>query len=479
MSKTVRSRYAPSPTGYMHIGNLRSALYEYLIAKHSKGTFILRIEDTDQSRFVEGATEVIYESMLLMGLNHDEGPDVGGDYGPYIQSERKSLYMPRAKELIEKGKAYYCFCTKERLDSLDDFEKYDRYCYKLPKEEIESCLTAGEPFVVRQFIPEGKTTLHDEVFGDITIEHKEIEDQVLIKSDGMPTYNFANVVDDHDMNITHVVRGSEYLTSTPKYNLLYDAFGWDIPTYVHLPLMLNASGKKISKRDGDNYASVQYLIEEGYLPAAIINYVAFLGWSSPDNKEYYTLPELVQDFEIKNISKSPATFDLQKLNWTNGEHIKRLPEDVFYEMVLPTLQSAIKTPGIDLRDVARMVQSRVLFIKDSAELVDFIDQLPEYDLELYCHKKMKTDPEVALQALEAILPIYININTWNHDNLYPAAVECGEALGFKNSQVLWPLRTALSGKPTSPCGASELCVLLGKDESIKRIETGIAKLKKG
>jgi len=476
MPKKIRSRYAPSPTGYMHIGNLRSALYEYLVAKHSGGTFILRIEDTDQSRYVEGATEVIYETLRLTGLIHDEGPDVGGNYGPYIQSERKDDYLPHAKNLVEKGKAYYCFCTKERLEGLED---YDRHCHKLSESEIAAKLAANEPFVVRQFIPEGKTTFHDEVYGDITIDHKEIEDQILIKSDGMPTYNFANVIDDHAMEITHVLRGSEYLTSTPKYNLLYEAFEWDIPTYVHLPLMLNDKGAKISKRAGDEYASVQYLIDSGYLPEAIINYIAFLGWSSPENKEYYTLPELVEAFEIKNISKSPSTFDLQKLNWMNGEHIKRLPEDVFYAMVLPTLQDAIKTPGINLQDIAKMVQSRVLFVKDAAELVDFIDELPNYNIDLYTHKKMKTDSAIALQALEAILPIYENLSTWNHESLYSAAVECGQALEFKNSQILWPLRTAISGKPTSPCGATELCLLLGKDESIKRMKIGIDKLKRG
>jgi len=476
MPQKIRSRYAPSPTGDMHIGNLRSALYEYLVAKHNGGTFILRIEDTDQNRYVEGATEQVYKILRQTGLIHDEGPDVGGDYGPYIQSERKGDYLPHAKNLIETGNAYYCFCTKERLESLKD---YDRHCHQLSQNEIDTKLAAKEPFVVRQFIPEGKTTFRDEVYGNITIDHKEIEDQILIKSDGMPTYNFANVIDDHAMAITHVLRGSEYLTSTPKYKLLYEAFGWDIPTFVHLPLMLNASGGKISKRNGDEYASIQYLLDSGYLPSAIINYIAFLGWSSPENKEYYTLPELVEAFEIKNISKSPSNFDLQKLNWMNGEHIKRLPEDVFYEMALPTLQSTIKNPSINLKDIAKMVQSRVLFVKDAAELVDFIDELPHYDIELYTHKKMKTSTEVAQQALEAIMPIYQNLQKWDHDHLYTTAVKCGQNLAFKSSQILWPLRTAISGKPASPCGAPELCLLLGKEESIKRIKIGIDKLKRG
>ena len=477
----VRSRYAPSPTGQMHIGNLRTALYEYLIAKHDGGTFILRIEDTDQNRYVEGATEIVINTMDIAGLNHDEGPGVGGDYGPYFQSQRKDSYLPYAKELVEKGKAYYCFCSKDKPDQSEEGEKeegqkYDRHCLNMPKSEIEAKLAAGTPYVIRQFIPEGKTTFHDEVFGDITIDHEEIEDQVLIKSDGMPTYNFANVIDDHLMDITHVVRGSEYLTSTPKYKLLYESLGWDVPIYVHLPLLLGDHGGKMSKRKGD--PSFDDLLEQGYLPEAIVNYVAFLGWSSPDNREYFTLPELVEVFDYKNISKSPSSFDIKKLAWMNGEHIKRLPEDVFYQMVLPTLQSAIKTPGIDLREVARLVQSRVLLVKDSIELVDFIDHLPDYDIELFTHKKMKTDPSVALTALKAIIPIYsaISEDTWDNSTLYAAAVECGQALGFKNSQILWPIRTALSGKPSSPCGASELCALLGKEESLKRLKTGIEKL---
>jgi len=471
----VRSRYAPSPTGMMHLGGLRSALFEYLIAKHAGGTFILRIEDTDQERLVEGATEFIYNCMKITGLHYDEGPDIGGDYGPYVQSERKEMYLPYAKELVEKGAAYYCFCGKERLEQLGELESYDRHCLKLSKEEAAAKLAAGESFVIRQLIPEGKTTFHDEVYGDITIEHDEIEDQILIKSDGMPTYNFANVIDDHTMAITHVVRGSEYLTSTPKYNLLYNSFGWDVPTYVHLPLILSGHGGKLSKRKGD--PSFQDLLDMGYLPEAVVNYIAFLGWSSPDNREYFTLAELTEAFDYKNISKSPTTFDLKKMAWMNGEHIKRLPEEVFYEMALPTLRDAVKTPGIDLREVARILQSRVLFVKDCPPLVEFIDQLPDYDVELFTHKKMKTDSAVALKALEAILPIYRGIEKWDNDTLYAAAVECGQALEFKNSQVLWPIRTALSGQASSPCGASELCALLGKDESIRRFEVAIDKLK--
>ena len=477
----VRSRFAPSPTGQMHIGNLRTALYEYLIAKHSGGTFILRIEDTDQNRYVEGATDIVIDTLRIAGLFHDEGPGVGGSYGPYFQSERKDSYLPYAKKLVEKGKAYYCFCSKDKQEQTDtdtEQQKYDRHCLRLSQSEIDTKLVSGASYVIRQLIPEGKTTFHDEVFGDITIDHEEIEDQILIKSDGMPTYNFANVIDDHLMDITHVVRGSEYLTSTPKYKLLYESFGWDVPIYVHLPLLLGDHGGKMSKRKGD--PSFNDLLDQGYLPEAIINYVAFLGWSSPDNREYFTLAELAEAFDYKHISRSPSSFDVKKLAWMNGEHIKRLPEEAFYEMALPTLQSAIKTPSIDLREIAKLVQSRVLLIADSIELVDFIDQLPDYDIALFTHKKMKTDPVIALAALEAILPIYkaVAADSWNNETLYNVAVECGQVLEFKNAQVLWPIRTALSGKPSSPCGASELCALLGKEETIKRLEIGIDKLKR-
>ena len=451
----------------MHIGNLRTALYGYLITKRAGGTFILRIEDTDQNRYVEGAMDIIFNTFNTMGINFDEGPGIGGSHGPYIQSERKDTYLPLAEELIKKGEAYYCFCKKERLEGM---QKYDRFCHGNPRVPND-----GEPFVVRQFIPDGKTTFHDEVFGDITIDHEEIEDQILIKSDGMPTYNFANVVDDHAMEISHVIRGNEYLTSTPKYQLLYKAFGWDAPVYIHMPLLLSEDGGKISKRKGD--FSVKGLLDAGYLPEAIINYIAFLGWSSPDNRELFSLSELTEVFDAKNISKSPASYDQKKLNWMNGEHIKRLPEDMFYEMALPVLKSAIKNPDINLRNIAKMLQSRVQFVHECAEMVDFIDKLPDYSPDLYTHKKMKTTPEVALTALEAILPVYKNTDNWINEVLYAAATECAETLEFKNSQVLWPIRTALSGKPSSPCGASELCVLLGKDETIKRLEIGVNKLK--
>jgi len=483
----IRTRFAPSPTGHMHIGNLRTALYEYLIAKHDGGKFILRIEDTDQSRYQEDSLDIIFETLRLAGLDYDEGPVVGGDYGPYIQSERKDHYLPYAKELVDKGKAYYCFCSNEGMQDEDEDEKdgkqekqekiqkYNRHCHGLSKDEIETRLANKDPYVIRQFIPAGQTTFHDQVFGDITIDHKEIEDQILIKSDGMPTYNFANVVDDHTMAITHVIRGSEYLTSTPKYKLLYEALNWEVPVYIHLPLMLNEQGEKISKRRGD--ASFSDLINQGYLPEAIVNYCALLGWSPPDNREFFTLPELVEVFNVKNISKSPSLFDSKKLTWMNGEHIKNLPKDIFFQMARQTLESAIKTNGIDLREVAEMVQTRILFVKDIYELVDFIDQLPDYSIDLYTHKKMKSDPTIALAALEGILPIYESIEIWNNDSLYAAAIDWGKFANLKNSQILWPIRTALSGKPSSPCGASELCALLGRDETVKRIEAGIQKLK--
>jgi len=456
----------------MHIGNLRTALFEYLIAKHDGGVFVLRIEDTDQERYVEGAADAIFETLELTGLRFDEGPGVGGDYGPYIQSERKANYLPYAKQLVESGKAYYCFCDKERLDSLADergIKRYDRHCAGLSVKE-----PGDKPYVIRQLIPEGKTTFHDEVFGDITIDNKELEDQILIKSDGMPTYNFANVVDDHDMAITHVVRGSEYLTSTPKYKLLYEALGWELPVYVHLPLLQNAAGQKISKRNGD--ASIPQLLEAGFLPEAIINYGALLGWSPTDNREIFSLAELIEIFEPKNISKSPSTFDVVKLTWVNAEHIKALPAEVFCEMALPYLKASVKKPGMDYAALAKITQSRVSFVKDCGELVDFIDELREYDIELFTHKKMKTNPEVAKAGLIAAIAALTPLTEWTHDNLAAAVTKAAEDNGLSKGQVLWPIRTALSGKATTPCGATEICELLGKEETLRRLAVGVAKL---
>lgn len=478
----VRTRFAPSPTGYMHIGNLRTALYEFLIAKSAGGSFILRIEDTDQERFVEGATDIIYKTLEMSGITHDEGPDVGGEYGPYIQSERKNDYIKYAKELIEKGEAYYCFCTKERLDSLktntghEDIVHYDRHCLNLSKEEIEENLKNGVPYVIRQKIKEGKTTFHDEVYGSITVDNSEMEDQILIKSDGYPTYNFANVIDDHAMNITHVVRGAEYLSSTPKYNLLYEAFGWDIPTYVHLPAVMKDQHHKLSKRNGD--ASFQDLVAKGYLPKAIVNYIALLGWSPSINQEIFTMEELIENFSIEGLSKSPAIFDIVKLTWMNGEYIKKMDFDEFYELAEPELKAAIKTEGIDLKKVAGYIQTRIGTLKEIAEKVDFIDTLPEYDTALYVHKKMKTTEEMCLENLKKVLPVLKELKEWNNDSIYNAMLTLVKEMEIKNSQMFWPVRTALSGEPTSPCGASELAELLGKEESIARIEKGIDLLSK-
>jgi len=475
----VRTRFAPSPTGYMHIGNLRTALYEYLIARSNKGKFILRIEDTDRERYVEGAVDVIYRTLQTAGISHDEGPDVGGDFGPYIQSERKNNYFDYAKELIEKGEAYYCFCTKERLDEMrtnsnETAAKYDRHCLSLTKEEIEENLKNNVPFVIRQKIKEGKTTFNDEVYGTITVDNSDIEDQILIKSDLLPTYNFANVIDDHLMGITHVIRGSEYLSSTPKYNLLYEAFGWDIPTYIHVPPVMKNATEKLSKRNGD--ASFQDLIDKGYLPEAIINYIALLGWSPSDNKEIFTMDELIQAFDIKGLSKSPSIFDIAKLTWMNGEYIKKLDFDKFFEMVYPILKEAVKREDIDLKTLAGYVKTRIGTLNEISDMVDFVNGVKDYDNSLYVHKKMKTTEEISLNSLKKILPVLENTESFDNDTIYESLVALAKENGLKNGQVLWPLRTALSGQPTSPCGASELAVLLGKEDTLNRIKTAINKL---
>lgn len=472
----IRTRFAPSPTGYMHIGNLRTALYEYLIAKANNGKFILRIEDTDQERLVEGATDVIYKTLKMAGIVHDEGPDVGGEYGPYIQSQRKNNYLDYAKKLVEKGEAYYCFCDKERLDTLKGGEgvaKYDRHCLSLTKEEIDQKLNDNTPFVIRQKIKEGKTTFTDVVYGDITVENEEMEDQILIKSDGLPTYNFANVIDDHLMNITHVVRGSEYLSSTPKYNLLYDAFGWDIPTYIHLPPVMKNQTEKLSKRNGD--ASFQDLLEKGYLPEAIVNYIALLGWSPSDNQEIFTLDELIQKFNIKGLSKSPAIFDIVKLTWVNGEYIKKMDFDKFFEIAEPVLKQAITKP-YNLKKIAEHIKTRIGTINEITSLVDFIEDLPDYSTELYIHKKMKTDEAISLKVLKEIIPIFEALENWDNDSIYNAMMDLVAKMEVKNGIVLWPVRTALSGKPSSPCGASEMAEIFGKEETLKRINKGIQKL---
>ena len=479
----VRTRFAPSPTGYMHVGNLRTALYTWLIARHNQGTFILRIEDTDQGRLVEGAVDVIYKTMAECGLNHDEGPDVGGPTGPYIQTERQGLYGKYAELLIEKGAAYRCFCDKEDSEEQEVAEgvsihKYDGRCSRLSPEEIQAKLDAGMPYVIRQKIPqEGTTTFHDAIFGDITVENSTLDDQVLIKRDGLPTYNFANVIDDHLMGITHVVRGSEYLSSAPKYNLLYEAFGWEIPTYVHCSPVMRDAQHKMSKRHGD--PSYEDLIADGYLTKAVLNYVALLGWSPRGalaEQEFFTLPELVDAFDIGGISKSPAIFDIQKLKWMNAEYMKKLSPDEFYEKAEPWLQKAISNPAIDLKAVAALVQPRCEILSDLPERVDFLDKLPDYDTALYVHTKSKTTLENSLASLKAILPALEAQEDWSNDALYATLTALAEQMGVKNSIVLWPLRVAVSGKASTPGGATELCALLGKAESLARIRDGIARL---
>lgn len=480
----IRTRFAPSPTGYMHIGNLRTALYEYLIAKSQGGKFILRIEDTDQERYVEGATDIIYNTLKMTGLHHDEGPDVGGDYGPYVQSERMGMYMDFAKELVEKGEAYYCFCTKERLESLKEnnaegsaFAKYDRHCYNLPKEEVQAKLDAGEPFVIRQKMPEeGTTAFQDMVYGEITVENKELDDQILMKADGFPTYNFANVVDDHLMKITHVVRGSEYLSSTPKYNLLYQAFGWDAPVYVHLPAVMRDAHHKLSKRHGDK--SFEDLVREGYLVEAIVNYIALLGWSPSDNTEIFTLKELEEKFHIEGLSKSPAIFDIKKLTWMNGEYMKAMDFEKFFALAEPKLNEALAGTQLDFKKIAVLLQKRLETLNDIPHLVAFFKELPEYGTELYTHKKMKTNDDIALASLQAAIPVLEGLEEWNETAIHDRLMALVGELGIKNGQLLWPVRTALSGEPTSPGGAIELADILGKEETIRRLQKGVSLLSK-
>ncbi|MCI5872165.1 MAG: glutamate--tRNA ligase [Roseburia sp.] len=485
MSDKVRTRFAPSPTGRMHVGNLRSALYEFLIAKHEGGDFMLRIEDTDQERFVEGAVDIIYRTMAKTGLQHDEGPDKDGGYGPYVQSERMKtgIYMKYAKELVEKGEAYYCFCDKERLASLKtevvegkEIMLYDKHCLSLSKEEVEANLAAGKPFVIRQNIPnEGTTTFHDELYGDITVENAELDDMILIQSDGYPTYNFANVVDDHTMHITHVVRGNEYLSSAPKYQRLYDAFGWESPVYIHLPLITDENHKKLSKRSG--HSSFEDLLEQGFLTEAIVNYIALLGWSPEDNREIFTLDELIKEFDYHRISKSPAVFDYTKLKWMNGEYIKAMDFDAFYEMAEPYIRAVIKK-DLDLKKIAAMVKTRIEVFPDIAEHIDFFEELPEYDIAMYTHKKMKTNEETSLAVLTEVLPLLEAQEDFSNDALYQTLLKYVEEKGVKNGYVMWPIRTAVSGKQMTPGGATELMEVLGKEESIARIKKGISMLQK-
>ncbi|MCR5487654.1 MAG: glutamate--tRNA ligase [Lachnospiraceae bacterium] len=481
----VRTRFAPSPTGRMHVGNLRTALYAYLIAKHEGGTFLLRIEDTDQEREMEGAVDIIYQTLKETGLLHDEGPDKDGGYGPYVQSERvkEGIYMKYAKELVEKGEAYYCFCTPERLQSLrhavegseKEISVYDKHCLSLTKEEVEENLKKGIPYVIRQNNPtEGQTVFQDEIYGEITVDNAELDDMILIKSDGFPTYNFANVVDDHLMGITHVVRGSEYLSSSPKYNRLYEAFGWEVPVYVHCPLITDENHKKLSKRSG--HSSFEDLIEQGFLPEAVLNFVALLGWSPEDNKEVMSLEELVEKFDYRKINKSQAVFDYGKLKWMNGEYLKAMDPEKFYGLALPYLKKCI-TRDLDLKKIAGMVQSRIETFEDIPGQVDFFERLPEYSTELYVHKKMKSTQETSLQVLTELLPVLEEREDYSNDSLYQLFTGFASEKGMKNGTVLWPLRTALSGKPMTPGGATELMELLGREESAARIRKGIELLR--
>lgn len=479
--KKIRTRFAPSPTGRMHVGNLRTALYAYLIAKHEGGDFLLRIEDTDQERLVEGALELIYKTMKEAGLEHDEGPDKDGGFGPYVQSERMEtgMYLKYAKELVEKGEAYYCFCTKDRLDQLhkeaeergESAVKYDKHCLSLSQEEVEKRLAAGEPYVIRQNNPvEGETTFDDVIYGKITAPNEELDDMVLIKADGYPTYNFANVVDDHLMEITHVVRGNEYLSSAPKYNRLYKAFGWDIPVYVHCPTITDENHKKLAKRNGAS--SFEDLTELGFLPEAIVNFVALLGWSPSDDREIFSLQELIDSFDFTRISKSPAVFDMVKLRWMNGEYIKAMENEAYYEYALPVIRETVKK-DLDLKKIADLVKTRIEVFPDITEKIDFFEDLPEYDTAMYTHKKMKTNSENSLEVLKELLPLYEELEDYSISAIEKVAMDYVAKKGCKNGQALWPLRTAVSGKQMTPGGAYEIMEIIGKDESLRRIRKGI------
>ncbi|MCI8402136.1 MAG: glutamate--tRNA ligase [Lachnospiraceae bacterium] len=482
MSK-VRTRFAPSPTGRMHVGNLRTALYAYLIARHEGGDFLLRIEDTDQERYVEGAVDIIYRTLEKTGLHHDEGPDKDGGCGPYVQSERQAagIYLKYARELVEKGEAYYCFCDKERLDSLrtevagKEITVYDKHCLHLSREEVEANLAAGKPYVIRQNNPTtGTTTFHDDIYGDISVENAELDDMILIKSDGYPTYNFANVVDDHLMGITHVVRGNEYLSSSPKYNRLYEAFGWEVPTYVHCPLITDEEHKKLSKRCG--HSSFEDLLEQGFVTEAIVNFVALLGWSPEDNREIMSMEDLIAKFDYHHMSKSPAVFDFTKLKWMNGEYLKAMDLETFYEMAEPYLKEVIHR-DLDLRAIAGMVKTRIEIFPDIREQVDFFEEVPEYDCSMYRHKKMKTDEESSLGLLEEVLPLLESAGDYSNDALYEMLKSFGDTKGYKVGFVMWPVRTALSGKQMTPAGATEILSVLGREESLRRIRAAIEKLR--
>ena len=476
----IRTRYAPSPTGRMHVGNLRTALYAYLIAKHEGGDFILRIEDTDQERYVDGAVDIIYRTLKETGLTHDEGPDKDGGVGPYVQSERQKqgIYLKYARELIEKGEAYYCFCDEERLNSLKTevvdgkvISIYDKHCLSLSKEKIEQNLKEHKPYVIRQNNPRtGTTSFHDEIYGDIEVDNAELDDMILIKSDGYPTYNFANVVDDHLMGITHVVRGNEYLSSSPKYNRLYEAFGWEVPTYIHCPLITNEEHQKLSKRSG--HSSFEDLIEQGFVAEAIVNFVALLGWSPADNNEIMSLDELIAAFDYRHINKAPAVFDMVKLRWMNGEYLKVMDEDTFFEMAKPYIEEVIHAP-LDLKKISSMIKTRIETFLDIKDHIDFFEELPDYDSSMYVHKKMKTDEASSLVLLKEVYLLLAEQEDYSNDALFALLKGFAEAHEYKTGFVMWPIRTAVSGKQNTPGGATELMEVLGKEESLRRIQKGI------
>ncbi len=478
----VRTRFAPSPTGYLHIGGLRTALYAYLFAKKNNGVFILRIEDTDQARYVEGAVEKIYSGLKLAGIQWDEGPDVGGDFGPYVQSERKDMYLPYAKELVEKGKAYYCFCTKEELEqrraeteARGESFKYDKHCLRLSEEEVQRRLDAGEPYVIRQNIPEsGEAGFDDVIYGRIEVDCSELDDNVLIKADGMPTYNFANVIDDHTMGITHVMRGNEYLSSTPKYNLLYEAFGWEKPVYIHLTPVMKDSTRKLSKRYGD--PGFEDLLAQGYLAEAIINYVALVGWSPGNDREFFTMPELIEAFGIDGLSKSPAIFDAAKLRWMNAEYIRKLTPEEYIKHAEPYLEEA-GVGSMDKAILAKILQPRTEVFTDIKDTVDFLAKLDEnYPIDLFTNKKSKTNPEVCREVLSNVIPKLEELREWTETCLHDFLMSYAAENGMKNGTLLWPIRIAMSGRTVTPGGAIEIAALLGRDESLRRLKLGLEKL---
>ena len=472
----VRTRFAPSPTGYMHVGNLRTALYTYLIARHNNGKFILRIEDTDQGRLVEGAVDVIYKTMAQCHLEHDEGPDVGGPVGPYVQTERRPLYKEYAELLMEKGHAYRCFCEKSASEEdAGEFDRGDDPCREMSREESDRRAAAGEPYVIRQRIPhEGSTTFHDEIFGDITVENTTLDDQVLIKRDGLPTYNFANVVDDHLMGITHVVRGSEYLSSAPKYNLLYQGFGWDIPCYVHCSPVMRDAHNKMSKRHGD--PSYEDLIAQGYLTDAVINYVALLGWSPRGEQEIFSMDELKEVFEMSGISKSPAIFDIEKLKYFNSEYIRAMSPEEFAKVAEPYIRQAVKNENYDAAAIAALLQQRTEVLTDIPEKLDFFDALPEYGTELFVHKKSKSDEASSREVLDKMIPIFEGLENWNDEHILAAMTGLAESMEVKNAKVMWPVRIAAAGKAVTPGGAVEICRILGKEETLRRLRIAREKL---